>query len=467
MLCALFLLLPLPLRQEEASQQPSPPPPQEASLQTPQEAAAEALVELVDLADPALRRKAASELAKRKHIELQHWLQAASAFGAFEATAPGYGSAQVDLWVGDGIEATHLHWYVPTSYKPLRASGVIVAAHGAGGDGSSMVRLWREVAESLGLLVLAPTEAGANAGYAFSERERLSLLAALRWFRRNFNVDENRIHLTGISRGGHLCWDLASRHPGVWASVVPMIGGPAFLPGERNNLRLVENLAHLPLRQLQGMRDDPRLIRNLRVAFDKLALASAANARMIEFAELGHDFRLQEVDWAAFFGEARRQPLGKSFQVRSARKGEGAAYWVAIDRLSSAVKEEHRPRVDAKEWNALDEEGQMRLWQAGLDQHTAMVDAHFLQEGQIELRQRGVKRLRILLPQSMLGEKNQMEALLVDLEKRADLRAKGRDISKAEKRSRKKLAPKSAVLLSYFAEHFDRSFLPVAEWVLK
>jgi predicted peptidase len=52
------------------------------------------------------------------------------------------------------------------------------------------------------MLVLAPTEFGSNPGYGFTARERAAHLAALRWARRTFNVDENAIFVGGWSRGG-------------------------------------------------------------------------------------------------------------------------------------------------------------------------------------------------------------------------------------------------------------------------
>src|SRR5436189_20252 len=74
--------------------------------------------------------------------------------------------------------------------------------------------------------VIAPTEAGENAGYRFSARERASALAALRWARLRFDLDPDRVLVTGSSRGGHMSWDLALRHPGLFAAAAPMIGAP-------------------------------------------------------------------------------------------------------------------------------------------------------------------------------------------------------------------------------------------------
>jgi Predicted peptidase len=40
------------------------------------------------------------------------------------------------------------------------------------------------------------------------------------------NIDRSRIYLTGLSRGGHGTWGLASRMPGVFAAIVPICGRP-------------------------------------------------------------------------------------------------------------------------------------------------------------------------------------------------------------------------------------------------
>lgn len=40
-----------------------------------------------------------------------------------------------------------------------------------------------------------------------------------------YNIDENRIHLTGVSMGGFGTWHMAMAYPDIFASIVPICGG--------------------------------------------------------------------------------------------------------------------------------------------------------------------------------------------------------------------------------------------------
>lgn len=406
------------------------------------------LAEAVDLPTPAERRKAARELADRDDLELEHWLEIARTFGEFEALEPGERLQRVDLQIGEQVESTELAWYVPKNYDPSRAHGVILAIHGAGGHGRNELYAFMEIAESLQCLVLAPCESGPNVGYAFSERERLVSLAALRWLRRRANIDENRVHLTGVSRGGHACFDLA-RHPTPWASVVPRIGGPALsIPEGRNNIRIAVNFSHLPLVILQGMGDQDKLLLNQELALDRLQRAKA-QAQRVEFPEHGHSYDHGGFDWKKFYSAAVRQPQAARLTVAAAREGEGQLLWLEIDRFNKAVKEDFRPRVDPGDWNRWDHADKARFIQSEADKRTARIDAEYLGEGRFRLETNEVARLRLLLPGEMLGERGAVEATWKN------------------KVRKKKLKPSARVLLEYFVEHFDRSFLPVAVWELR
>lgn len=184
----------------------------------------------------------------------------------------------------------------------------MLSAHGTGGSGERQHEEWKQAADELGMLLLSPTKSGDNMGYTFREEERRETLAALRWTRRHFNVDESRIFLSGISRGGHLAWDIALRNPDRFAALAPMIGGPRLSNARgENNLRYMENVAHLPIRDLQGSRDDKHLLSNLRQAFERLEGFGAGDVKLIEFPSLGHSYRFNEVNWVEFLSKAKRE----------------------------------------------------------------------------------------------------------------------------------------------------------------
>lgn len=45
-----------------------------------------------------------------------------------------------------------------------------------------------------------------------------------------YNVDPNRVYLTGLSMGGYGTWELALAHPEKFAAIVPLCGGGTLLP---------------------------------------------------------------------------------------------------------------------------------------------------------------------------------------------------------------------------------------------
>ena len=417
----------------------APTPAQEAELQAE-------LAVVVDLETPSARRVAAGALAKRHARDLDGLLAALARFGRFATMTPGPSVERVPLRVGERVEETELHLYVPRGYDPARPAPLLLAFHGTGGSGRGMIPEWRAVADAVGMIVLAPSEAGENDGYRFEERERLSALAALRWVRRRLNVDENRIFATGVSRGGHLAWDLALRFPDRFAGIAPMIGGPRLqVQKAQNNLRYVENVAHMPIRDLQGARDDPGLVFNVQLAFERLSALIAKDAELILHPDLGHAFDMGSVDWVEFFDTARRDPRPPRVVRLAAREGEGRAFWVDVTRFDRSVKEEFRPEASRSKWNELDDEGRRRFLAGQADEHTARLEVRRAGRNHFEASGRGVERFRLLLT-------------LDDFDPREDVEVRFDGV-----RKKKRLRPSPTVLMAEFCERFDRTFLPVAE----
>src|SRR5262245_36402768 len=150
---------------------------------------------------PEERRAAAEALAARADVPLERWLELCRGFGAFAPQPAGVLETRVPPRTPAGPEATELFLYVPPGYAPQKPAPRLLQMHYTGGSGRGQHEPWRAVADALGMLVLAPSEPGANEGYTFTERERQATLSALRWARLCCNVDENRIFASGISRG--------------------------------------------------------------------------------------------------------------------------------------------------------------------------------------------------------------------------------------------------------------------------
>jgi len=423
-----------------------------AAIQEPVPDLARDLARALDAADAAARRSAALAIASRPGVTLDELLRAIPSAVAIppETGEPSRKSGPQVCTTAlrlDGTieESTELHLYVPASLDASKPAPLLLAFHGTGGTGAEVEPMWRATAEKLGMLVLAPSEAGSNEGYGFSERERLSALASLRWMRRWFDVDENRIAATGVSRGGHLAWDLALRHPDLFAAIAPMIGGPRFqLADGQNNLRYLENVLTLPIRDLQGLQDDPGLVSNVRMAFDALAAKKAADAKLIGFPELGHSFEFDAVDWVEFLGRARRNPVPDRIVRMAARLDEARSAWVVITKLAPEVQEDFTPQVGASEWKALDEDGKRRFLERAVEKRTARLEVKRTGPGKFAATGERVAAFRLLLTDAMF-----------DPAKPVQVTFNGRYVEKKAKRD-------ARVLAVELAERFDRTFLPVA-----
>lgn len=406
------------------------------------------LARLVDAPTPTARLAIARELAKLRDVELETWLAAARAFGTFAPVPGGERRERVDLQVGDAVEATDLWLYVPPGYDPAQAAPLLFMGHGTGGSGEGLTRMWHAVADDLGMLVLAPTEAGANAGYAFSARERQAALAALRWMRRRFHVDENRIFGAGISRGGHLAWDLALRHPDLFAAIAPMIGGPRINPAQgQNNLRYLENVRDLPIRDLQGLQDDPRLVANVQLAFAKLTALGARDAVLHAFEDRGHSFDFAAVDWRAFLGASARSPMPIQVVRTFARPGEGRAFWVEVTGAEKGVQEDVPLRVDEAEWKRLQaDDAAMRIFlDAEAGKRTARLQVTRAGGNRFDAEGTRVRTFRLRLSLDMFDRSQPVEVRF------------------AGRAHQRRVTPSALVLLTEFGERFDRTFLPVVE----
>jgi len=204
----------------------------------------------------------------------------------------------------------------------------------------------------------------------------------------------------------------------------------------------------LPIRDLQGSRDDPRMLKNLRLAFARLDKLGADNAELIEFPELAHDFEFGAVDWKTFFGAAVRDPRPAKIARCCANKSETRAFWVDVLQWKTAVQEEFRPRISASRWQRADEDARRGIIQGEVDKHTARLEIVDHDGGRFVAHGAHVTRFRILLTSAMVGDKGRVEVVFGAKKKRATI------------------VPNAKTLLLEFVERFDRTFLPTAELIV-
>jgi hypothetical protein len=121
---------------------------------------------------------------------------------------------------------------VPDSYDPFRPTPLVVGLHGGGrggkdgkavvGTGTSAMNFYDGGAQRLGWLVVCPSAIQApwsnpvNDGFLQTVIDEVGML---------FNVDRNRVYLTGHSMGGFGAWHFGPLYAHQWAAIAPMAGG--------------------------------------------------------------------------------------------------------------------------------------------------------------------------------------------------------------------------------------------------
>jgi predicted peptidase len=195
--------------------------------------------------------------------------------------------------------------FVPDNYSEQQRYPLILSLHGAGGRGSDNEKqLDRAVAYLVSdkvqrdtpAFVLVPqcpaghqwVEIDDSKGppyknYALEEiPESLQfqlIFNIMENLLKTYEIDENRIYVTGFSMGGSGTWDIIVRHPDFFAAAVPLSG--------RNDPAQAGRIAHLPIWAFHGKLDDAAPVENTRVM--KSALEHQGGHIRVSEPRCGHD----------------------------------------------------------------------------------------------------------------------------------------------------------------------------------
>jgi len=117
--------------------------------------------------------------------------------------------------------------FIPASYDGSKATPLLVALHGMGGDENSMFDGYQETlkreADRVGFIVACPKgRENASMYRGPAEQDVLDVMAQVE---RDYRIDLKRVYLMGHSMGGYGTWSVAIAHPDLFAALGPISGG--------------------------------------------------------------------------------------------------------------------------------------------------------------------------------------------------------------------------------------------------
>lgn len=240
---------------------------------------------------------------------------------------------------------------VPTIYDPTVSWPLIVSMHGHGW----FARFQGHPAPRYsGAFCLSPQGRGAT---DYKEQGEIDVLEAIAEIKREFNIDENRIYLTGSSMGGTGALHLGVHYADQFAGIFPIVGNADNrawterwgwnhrFPGRNHDLRhwlqenntaraFAGNLANLPTYLISGSADTvvpPEHSRYMAAALRR----HGAPLEYREFPGVGHggfsaDALAAGLAWTCAW---ERNPFPRQIRWKSALLRHGRAYWVRFEQF--------------------------------------------------------------------------------------------------------------------------------------
>lgn len=185
--------------------------------------------------------------------------------------------------------------YVPANYDDRREWPLIVFLHGMGERGTDGVA---QTEVGIGPAIVAHPERfpalvvmpQCSPSYVWSSPNGIAHVDhAIAQVRERYNVDDERIYLTGLSMGGYGAFNYGALHPDLFAAVVPICGGG-------NPDRHAEPLAAIPMRVFHGGADPVVAPERSRQMVEAIRNAGG-DVQYTEYPGVGHN------SWDATYGD--------------------------------------------------------------------------------------------------------------------------------------------------------------------
>ena len=176
--------------------------------------------------------------------------------------------------------------YVPEYYTRDRSWPLVMALHGGSGNGRAFLWSWLRDARSRGAIVVAPTATGPTWALMGDDTDTPNLVRILESVRARWNIDAERMLLTGMSDGGTFCYVTGLDHASPFTHLAPVAATFHPLMAEMAD---ADRLRGLPVHIVHGRLDWMFPVQVARQTAQSLSAAGAA-VTYRELDDLSHTY---------------------------------------------------------------------------------------------------------------------------------------------------------------------------------
>jgi dienelactone hydrolase len=275
--------------------------------------------------------------------------------------------------------------YVPESYSPDEAYGLVVCLHGAGFTGDSYLERWQtRLGDSY--ILACPT---LPPGDWWTRTAEDLVLVTIRAVEGRYHIDPDRVFLTGMSNGGIGAYLIGAHHAPRFAAVMPMASGLDDVL-----MSFLENFRQTPLYIIHGKQDQVipvRLSRSIDEALTELGYAHVYREHDRAHPQAGgHFFPREELpDLVAWLSRQHREPYPKKLTVVRDASHLLPFGWVRIDATD---------RIAEFSENLIDHRDELIT-----SRRYARLEAEVVGPNRIEVRTQRVRRYTLYLNDSLVN----------------------------------------------------------------
>ncbi len=261
--------------------------------------------------------------------------------------------------VKDTINAPYV-LYIPKNYKTTKASPLLVYLHGGVGRSSFMeerVELAKnnpflELARKNDWLLLIPFANLHCMWWEDSGRNNVKELIVKT--KKKYNVEDNKVFVTGVSDGGSGSYHFALTDPSYFASFYPLIGMMSVGNIETQRSVFIPNLQNRFIYAINNEKDRLYPTHKMKKMIE-IATKVGANVLYKEYMDFGHDISFiqdEMINLSTFMNSNPRNSFSNKIYWETAQNDYNRCDWLEIcktDTLMEKKKWQNKPNVKLKD----------------------------------------------------------------------------------------------------------------------